>query len=125
MTDYQEMVLMKLLVPLIILVLIASTYFFFSKNHSFSHRIFVSAHSIITLVGAAYAVIVCQYTSLGSFAPHTANFSRILAIAVVFGFICVFLYQGNKRLHLLLFPFVICLALVWHIGGQAITHTMS
>lgn len=124
MTEYQEIVLLKMFVPLLILMAIFLVYFIFNKNQSIGHRLLASCHSLIAIVGVVYAVIACKYTGPSSFAPHTQNFSKILAIAVIFGFVCVFYFKGNKKVHLLLLVFLFCLATVWHVGGKAITHTM-
>lgn len=123
MTEYQEIVLIKLWIPLVILFVIAVVYLTFNKNQTKWNRLIASSHSLFAMVGALYALIVCKYTSPGSFDPHTVNFSKILAIAVVFGFIAVLYFKGNKRVHFLLLPFVLCVAYIWHVGGMAITHT--
>jgi len=124
MNEYQEMVLLRLLAPMVILLAIAIVYFIFNKNQTIWQRIFASSHSLIAIFGAAYAIIACKYTAPNSFDPHTLNFSRILAIAVIFGFVAIFYFKGNKKTHLLLLPFVFCVAYIWHFGGEAITHTL-
>lgn len=124
MTEYQEIVFLKLLAPLTFLFVIATVYLVFNKNQTVWNRLFASSHSLIAMVAAMYAVVACKYTAPGSFDPHTVNFSKILAIAVVVGFIAVLYFKGNKRVHLLLLPFVLCVAYIWHVGGMAITHTL-
>ena len=125
MTEYQELVLLKLLVPIVILFVIAIIYFVFNRNQTIANRILASSHSLVAIVGAIYAIIVSRYTSPASFNPHTLNFSKILVLAVILGFICVFLFKGNKKFHFLLFPFVLCVAFIWNIGGMAITHNWA
>lgn len=122
MTEYQESVIVKLLAPIIMLLAIAVIYFVFNRNQSPWGRILASSHSLIAIVGILYAIIVSKYTSPSSFAPHTAIFSNILVIACIFGFVAVLYFKGNKRMHLLLLPFLLCIAYVWHVGGMAITH---
>jgi len=124
MNEYQQIVLLKLAVPIIVLLVIAIVYFVANKNQTIWQRILASSHSIIAIVGAFYAMIACKYTAPNSFDPHTLNFSRILAIAVIFGFVTIFYFKGNKKTHLLLLPFVLCVAYIWHFGGQGITHTL-
>ncbi len=125
MIEYQEIVLLKLLAPILILLAIAIVYFVFNNNQSIWNRFIGSSHSLAAMAGAVYAIIACKYTAPGSFVPHTANFSKILAMAVILGFVCVFLFKGNKKFHFLLFPFVLCVALIWYIGGMAITHNWA
>jgi hypothetical protein len=125
MTEYQETIFLKLLAPLIILFIIAVIYFIFNKKQTLWSRIFASSHSLIAMVGALYAIIASKYTAPGAFDPHTLNFSKILAVAVIFGFIAVLYFKGNKKVHLLLLPFVFCVAYIWHVGGMAITHNWA
>lgn len=124
MNDYQEVVTLKLALPILILLVITIIYFVFNNKQTLWSRIFASSHSLIAIVGALYAIIACKYTAPGAFDPHTLNFSKILAVAVILGFIAVFYFKGNKKVHLLLLPFVFCVAYIWHFGGQAITHTL-
>jgi len=125
MIEYQEMVLLKLLPPTVILLVVAVIYFVFNKKQTLGSRIFASSPSLIAFIGALYAIIASKYTTPGSFEPHTVNFSKILAIAVIFGFIAVLYFKGNKKAHLLLLPFVLCVAYIWHVGGMAITHNWA
>ena len=97
MTEYQEMVLLKLLAPTVLLLVIAVIYFIFNRNQTTANRILASSHSLIAIVGAVYAIIASKYTSPTSFDPHTLNFSKILAIAVIFGFIAVFYLKVIRR----------------------------
>ena len=124
MTEYQEILFIKLQVPLLILFLIAILYFIYNKNLSIINRLIASLYSVIAIAGAVYAIVVCKLTGPNSFEPHTVIFSNILAISVIFGFVSIFLFKGNKAIHLLFLPFLICLAYVWHVGGMAITHTL-
>ncbi len=124
MTEYQELVLVKMVLPLVLLAIIFFVYFIFNKNQSIGHRLLASLHSLIAIMGVVYAIVAGKFTSQSSFSPHTQNFSKILAIAVIFAFICVFYFKGNKKVHLLLLVFLFCLAYVWHVGGMAITHTL-
>jgi len=124
MTEYQELVLLKLLAPTVLLLVIAVIYFIFNRNQTTANRILASSHSLIAIVAAVYAIFASKYTSPTSFDPHTLNYSKILAIAVIFGFVAVFYFKGNKKIHLLLLLFVICVAYLWHVGGMAITHTL-
>jgi len=124
MTEYQEMVLVKMLLALGILVAMFIIYFVFNKNVSFWQRLLAASHSLITIAAAIYAINVCKYTGPSSFEPHTLIFSNILAIAAIFSILCLFLFKGDKRIHFLLFVFLLCLANVWHIGGLAITHAL-
>ncbi len=124
MSEYQEIVFEKLIVSLLILFVIAILYFIFNKNHSIINRFITTLHSVIAITGAMYAIVVCKLTGPNSFEPHTVIFSNILAISAIFGFVAIFLFKGNKSIHLLLFPFLVCLAYVWHVGGMAITHTL-
>ena len=125
MTEYQETVFVKLLAPIIILFMIATIYFVFNKNQTLWNRMFASSHSLIAMVGALYAIVASKYTAPGSFDPHTVNFSKILAIAAIFGFIAVLYFKGNKKVHFLLLPFLLCIAYIWHVGGMAITHNWA
>ena len=125
MTEYQETIFLKLLAPLIILFIIAVIYFIFNKKQTLWSRIFASSHSLIAMVGALYAIIASKYTAPGAFDPHTLNFSKILAVAVIFGFIAVLYFKGNKKVHLLRLSFVFCIAYIWHVGGMAITHNWA
>lgn len=122
MADYQETVIVRLLVPLIMLLAIAVIYFVFNRNQSLWYRIFASSPSLIAIASVLYAVIASKYTSLSSFAPHTTIFSNILVIACIFGFVAVLYFKGNKSIHLLLLPFLLCIAYIWYVGGMAITH---
>lgn len=122
MTEHQETVIVRLLAPLIILLVIAVIYFIFNRNQSLWYRTLASSHSLVAIVGILYAVIVSKYTSPSSFAPHTTIFSNILVIACILGFVAVLYFKGNKSIHLLLLPFLLCIAYIWYVGGMAITH---
>ena len=124
MTEYKEILFAKLIVPLLILFVIAILYFIFNKKQSILNHLIATLHSVIAITGAMYAIVVCKLTGPNSFEPHTVIFSKILAISAIFGFVAIFLFKGNKFIHLLLFPFLFCLAYVWHVGGMAITHTL-
>ena len=125
MNEYQEVVALKLVVPILILLAISIIYFIFNKNQTLWNRLIASFHSLIAMFGALYAIIASKYTAPGFFDPHTVNFSKILAVAVIFGFVAIFYFKGNKRVHLLLLPFVLCIAYIWHVGGMAITHNWT
>ncbi len=122
MTEHLETVMVKLLAPLIMLLAIAVIYFIFNRQQSLWSRVLASSHSLIAIVGILYAIIASSYTSPSSFAPHTAIFSNILVIACIFGFVAVMYFEGNKSIHLLLLPFLLCMAYIWHVGGKVITH---
>ncbi len=124
MTESQEILFAKLLVPLLILFAIAVLYFIFNKSQSIIDRVIAALHSVIAISGAVYAIVVCKLTGPNLFEPHTLIFSNILAVSAIFGFVAIFLFKGNKAIHLLLLPYLICLAYVWHVGGMAITHTL-
>lgn len=125
MNEYQEVVILKLVAPILILLAISIIYFVFNKNQTIWNRLLASSHSLIAILGALYAIIVSKFTSSTSFDPHTLNFSKILAVAVIFGFIAVLYFKGNKKVHFLLLPFVLCVAYLWHVGGMAITHNWA
>lgn len=124
MVENQEAVLLRLLIPIAILFVIATVYFIFNKNQTIWNRGFASSHSLIAIIAAIYAIVVSKFTSQASFDPHTLNFSKILAISVVIAFVAVLYFKGNKKVHLLLLPFVLCVAYIWHVGGMAIMHTL-
>ncbi len=124
MTEYQGIVLLKLLGPIVILFVITAVYFIYNKDQTVWNRLLASSHSSIAIIAAIYAIVVSKFTSQTSFDPHTLNISKILAISVMIAFVAVLYFKGNKKVHLLLLPFVLCLAYIWHVGGKAIMHTL-
>jgi hypothetical protein len=99
----------------------ASTAFFLKdKSSSFSSRIFSSAHGFLGALIFLGAVFVWQSgrSNDSLLLPYAVSFLLPLG-SIVFS---LFRFSGNKRMHLLHIPILLCLVAAFFVGSMLVTN---
>ncbi|WP_430390165.1 hypothetical protein [Dyella sp. 20L07] len=104
----------------VVMVAISVIYYVTDNSPRTITRFVVSAHGAFGAI--IFSVAIAVWTAGRSSIDLAWPFTLLFVLPVASMLASLILYRGNKQIHLLLVPNLICMAWAWVVGGMAVTN---